>query len=90
MITIINAAGGSSRTSKVEFCNIETHMRAHDALATEAEILKAYDFDDSLSDRNPIAYNIGAKKFLFDESEVEAVESEDPSSVVRVEVIWME
>ena len=87
MITIINAAGGSSRTSKVEFCNIETHIRARDVLATEAEILKAYDSDDRLLDRNPIAYCFATAEFLFDESEVEI---EDPSSVVRVEVIWME
>ena len=65
-------------------------MRARDALATEAEVLKAYTTQDDhrLAVANPIAYNIAAAEFLFDESEVGAVE--DPSLIARIEVIWAE
>ena len=64
-------------------------MRAGDSLANEAKVLKAYtnDNDARLAVANPIAYCFATAEFLFDESEVEI---EDPSSVVRVEVIWME
>ena len=87
MITIINAEGCGTRTLKVEYHNIDTHMRDQDTLATEAEVLKAYTTQDDhrLAVANPIAYSTSAKKFLFDESEIE-----DPSSVVRIEVIWMD
>ena len=90
MIIIINAAGCGSRTLKVEYHNIETHIRAQDTLANEAKILKAYTTQDDhrLAVANPIAYCFATAEFLFDESEVGAVE--DPSLIARVEVIWVD
>lgn len=91
-IRIINAEGCSTRTSNVEMSNAETHIKARDRFASEAEILLAYDADDSLADRDPIAwkYNDPTEdaKFLFSESEVAEIEKEDPSLIERIEVVW--
>lgn len=91
-ITIINAEGCATRTANVEMHNASTHIAAGDRLANEATILLAYDEDESLCDRNPIAwkYNdpIEDARFLFNESEVAAIEAEDPSLIERISVVW--
>lgn len=94
MITIINESGSATRTKNVEASNVESHIAARDRFASEAEILKAYDADDTLCDRDPIAFKysdpIEDARFIFDESEVSQIESEDPSLIVRIAVKWID
>ena len=91
-IKIINAEGCGTRTSNVEMSNAQTHIAARDRFAKEAEILLAYDADDSLADRDPIAwkYNDPTEdaRFLFDESEVAEIEREDANLIERISVVW--
>lgn len=91
-IKIINADGSATRTANVEMGNAQTHIAAHDRYRNEAEILLAYDADESLADRDPIAwkYNDPTEnaRFLFAESEVAEIEQEDPSLVERLAVVW--
>jgi hypothetical protein len=91
-ITIISADGSATRTANVEMSNAQTHIAARDRYHNEAEILLAYDADETLVDRDPIAFKfndpIEPARFLFDESEVAEIEQEDPSLIERIVVVW--
>lgn len=93
-ITIINEFGSATRTANVEAADAETHIAARDRLASEAEILRAYDADDSLADRDPLAWKYADPtedgRFLFTEEDVAAIEHEDPSLIERIVVKWVE
>jgi hypothetical protein len=91
-IKIINSDGCATRTSNVAMHNAHTHIAARDRHHNEAEILLAYDADESLVDRDPIAFKYNDPtedaRFLFDESEVAEIEAEAPHLIERIAVVW--
>lgn len=91
-VKIINADGRTTRTSNVEMMHAETHIKARDSLANESEILLAYIADESLAERDPIAwkYNDPTEdaRFLFTEAKADEIAREDPSLIERIEVVW--
>jgi len=92
MITIINADGCDTKTSRVELSNAPLHIAARDRFHNEAEILLAYDADESLADRDPIAFKYNDPtedaRFLFDESEVAEIEAVAPNLIERLKIVW--
>lgn len=86
-ITIINEMGSATRTSNVEAANAETHIRARDRFASEAEILLAYAADCSCQD--PVAWKWNDARFIFDEDEAREIELIDPSLITRIAVKWI-
>lgn len=86
-IKIINSDGCATRTSNVQMSNADTHIKARDRFASEAEILLAY----NTVDRDPIAWKYSDPtedgRFIFDEAEIAEIEREDTSLIERIEVI---
>lgn len=84
MIKIINEVGNCTQTENVAMSNAQTHIAANDHLALEAKVLLAYDADDSLLDRDPIAWDVEGERFLFRESDVANIEC-----VQKISVTWI-